>query len=61
MFKQFSPRDLGRLSYHLSGLAFDVKPEPSQAAAFWATVRSLPGLKEHFDKEGGLTIWHVGF
>ena len=31
VFNTFSPRDLGRLSHHLSGLAFDVKPEPSQA------------------------------
>jgi hypothetical protein len=61
VFKTFSPQDLGRLSHHLSGLAFDVRPEPSQAAAFWSTVKSLPGLKQYFDKEGGLTIWHVGF
>jgi hypothetical protein len=61
VFRTFSPQDLGRLSHHLSGLAFDVRPEPSQAAAFWSTVKSLPGLKQYFDKEGGLTIWHVGF
>jgi peptidoglycan hydrolase-like protein with peptidoglycan-binding domain len=61
VFGTFSPRDLGRLSHHLSGLAFDVQPEPSQAAAFWSTVKSLPGLRQSFDTEGGLTIWHVGF
>ena len=61
VFRTFSPRDLGRLSHHLSGLAFDVKPEPSQAAAFWSTVRSLPGVRQYFDTEGGLKIWHVGF
>ena len=61
MFNTFSPRDLCRLSHHLSGLAFDVRPEPSQATAFWNTAQSLPGLKQYFDKEGGLTIWHVGF
>jgi peptidoglycan hydrolase-like protein with peptidoglycan-binding domain len=61
VFRSFSPRDLGRLSHHMSGLAFDVKPVPSQATAFWSTVRSLPGLRQHFDTEGGLTIWHVGF
>jgi len=61
VFKTFSPRDLGRLSHHLSGLAFDVRPVPAQASAFWSSVRSLPGLRQHFDKEGGLTIWHVGF
>jgi len=61
VFKTFSPRDLGRLSHHLSGLAFDVRPVPAQASAFWNTVLSLPGLRQHFDTEGGLTIWHVGF
>jgi peptidoglycan hydrolase-like protein with peptidoglycan-binding domain len=61
VFKTFAPRDLGRLSHHLSGLAFDVRPVPAQAAAFWSTVLSLPGLRQHFDTEGGLTIWHVGF
>jgi peptidoglycan hydrolase-like protein with peptidoglycan-binding domain len=61
VFRSFSPRDLGRLSHHMSGLAFDVRPVPSQAAAFWASVRSLPGLRQHFDTEGGIIIWHVGF
>jgi peptidoglycan hydrolase-like protein with peptidoglycan-binding domain len=61
VFRTFSAQDLGRLSHHLSGLAFDVRPEPSQAAAFWNTVLSLPGLRQRFDTEGGLTIWHVGF
>jgi hypothetical protein len=61
VFKQFSPRDLGRLSYHLSGLAFDVKPMPAQEGPFWKTVLGLPGLREHFSKEGDLIIWHVGF
>lgn len=61
VFRMFSPQDLGRLSHHLSGLAFDVRPVPAQAAAFWNTVLSLPGLRQHFDTEGGLTIWHVGF
>ena len=60
VFKTFSPRDLGRLSHHLSGLAFDVRPVPAQASAFWNTVLSLPFLRQHFDTEGGLTIWHVG-
>ena len=61
VFRTFSPRDLGRLSHHLSGLAFDVRPVPEYASAFWNTVLSLPRLQQHFDTEGGLTIWHVGF
>ena len=60
VFKTFS-RGIWRLSHHLSGLAFDLRPEPAQATPFWNTVRALPGLKQHFDTEGGLTIRHVGF
>jgi peptidoglycan hydrolase-like protein with peptidoglycan-binding domain len=61
VFAGFSARDLGRLSYHLSGLAFDIQPVPAQAGAVTATVRSLPGVKEFLTREGGLTIWHVAF
>jgi peptidoglycan hydrolase-like protein with peptidoglycan-binding domain len=60
VFQGFSPADLGRLSYHLSGLAFDIHPVPSQLAAISSTIRKLPRLKEFLTKEGGLTIWHVG-
>jgi len=61
VFRGFSPAELGHLSYHLSGLAFDIHPVPSQLAAISTTIRSLPRLKEFLTKEGGLTIWHVGF
>jgi hypothetical protein len=61
VFKQFSRSELGRLSYHLSGLAFDIQPVPAQESAVSTTIRSLPGLREFLTKEGGLTIWHVGF
>ena len=60
VFQGFSPAELGHLSYHLSGLAFDIHPVPSQLAAISTTIRSLPRLKEFLTKEGGLTIWHVG-
>src|SRR4029079_18410145 len=30
VFRRFSDRDLGRLSYHLSGLPFDVQPVAAQ-------------------------------
>ena len=61
VFKQFSPRDLGRLSFHLSGLAFDIRPVPAQESAIRQTVGGIPGVKEFLTKEGDLIIWHVGF
>jgi hypothetical protein len=61
VFKQFSPRDLGRLSFHMSGLAFDIQPVPAQESAIRQTVNSIPGVKEFLTKEGDLIIWHVGF
>ena len=61
VFRTFSDRDLGRLSYHLSGLAFDVQPVPAQEPAFRDADATLPGKKELLTKEGDLTIWHVGF
>ena len=60
VFRAFSSADLGRLSDHLSGLAFDIAPVPSQLAAISATINRLPRLKEFFTREGGLDIWHVG-
>ena len=60
VFRGFSSADLGRLSYHLSGLAFDIHPVPSQLAAISATIHAVPRLKEFFTREGGLDIWHVG-
>ena len=61
VFKQFSPRDLGRLSFHMSGLAFDMRPVPAQESAIRRTVSGIPGVKEFLSKEGDLIIWHVGF
>jgi peptidoglycan hydrolase-like protein with peptidoglycan-binding domain len=61
VFRQFSARDLGRLSFHMSGLAFDIRPVPAQESAIRQTVNTLPGVKEFLTKEGDLIIWHVGF
>jgi hypothetical protein len=61
VFSGFPPRELGRLSYHLSGLAFDIQPVPSQESAFSTTIRGLPGVREFLTREGGQTIWHVAF
>ena len=52
---------LGALSKHLSGEAFDVQPVTENAAAIKADIRALPGIKKFLEREGGLTRWHAEF
>jgi hypothetical protein len=53
--------ELGKLSKHLSGDAFDVQPVTENAAAIKQTIENLPGKEKFLDKEGGLVRWHVQF
>lgn len=53
--------DLRKLSRHLSGDAFDVKPVEKNAAAIKRTIRRLKGLDQFLEKEGGLVRWHAEF
>jgi hypothetical protein len=53
--------EVGRLSKHLSGDAFDVQPVEADAEAIKRTIRSLPGLDKFLEKEGGLVRWHAQF
>ena len=63
----FSSDELRKLSWHLSGDAFDVQPvDGDEGAAVKDKIRSLVGLRitngghgEFLEKEGGLTRWHV--
>jgi hypothetical protein len=52
--------DLGKLSKHLSGEAFDVQPVPD-GDSIKTTIRGLPGLTKFLDVEGGLVRWHAQF
>lgn len=54
---------LGKLSKHFLGLAFDVQPLPpgAQADAIKAAIRALPGLTKFLEREGGLVRWHAQF
>ena len=56
-----SDADLGKLSKHLSGDAFDVQPVETNADAIKKTIRGLPGLDKFLEKEGGLVRWHAQF
>lgn len=53
--------EIGRLSKHLSGEAFDVQPVEQNANEIKATIRRLPGLTKFLDREGGLVRWHAQF
>jgi hypothetical protein len=53
--------ELGLLSKHLAGAAFDVQPVAEDAEKIKTTIRALVGLKKFLDKEGGLVRWHAEF
>jgi hypothetical protein len=53
--------EVGRLSKHLSGEAFDVQPVELNAEGIKTTIRGLPGLTLFLDREGGLIRWHAQF
>jgi hypothetical protein len=53
--------EVGRLSKHLSGAAFDIQPVQQDAQAIKATICRLPGLTKFLEREGGLIRWHAQF
>ena len=53
--------ELLKISRHLVGKAFDVRPVTANAKAVKADIRALPGLQKFLEKEGGLTRWHAQF
>jgi len=61
VFDSLTDQQLGGLSKHLSGNAFDVQPVHQDADAIKAAIRGLPGLDLFLDREGGLERWHAQF
>ena len=53
--------ELLKVSKHLTGKAFDIRPEPANAEAIKNFIRTLPGLSTFLDKEAGVTRWHAQF
>jgi len=53
--------ELLKISRHLTGKAFDIRPVTANAAAIKADILKLPGLNKFLDKEGGLVRWHAQF
>jgi hypothetical protein len=56
-----SSADLGKVSKHLSGEAFDVQPQKTDADAIKKSIKALSGLSKFLEKEGGLVRWHAQF
>ena len=61
VFNSLLPDQLGRLSKHLSGQAFDVQPVEKDAVVIKQSIRGLQGLELFLDREGGLERWHAEF
>lgn len=61
VMKAMPESDLMKISRHLTGRAFDVRPVTANAAAIKADIRKLPGLHKFLEKEGGLIRWHAQF
>ena len=53
--------ELMKISRHLTGRAFDVRPVTANAEVIKADIRSLPGLHKFLDHEGGHVRWHAQF
>jgi len=61
VFDSLPEAELGRISKHLSGEAFDVQPVAANAEAIKASIRALQGLTKFLDRGGGLERWHAQF
>jgi len=59
--KAMPEAELLKISRHLTGKAFDVRPVNANAAAIKSAILKLPGLNKFLDKEGGLIRWHAQF
>jgi hypothetical protein len=59
--KAMPEAELMKISRHLTGRAFDVKPVTANAEAIKADIRKLPGLHKFLDREGGHVRWHAQF
>jgi hypothetical protein len=53
--------ELLKVSKHLTGKAFDIRPVAANAEPIKTFIRTLPGLSTFLDKEGGATRWHAQF
>jgi ATP-dependent Zn protease len=59
--KAMPENELLKISRHLTGKAFDIKPVVKNAKAIKADILKQPGLNKFLEKEGGLIRWHAQF
>lgn len=57
----WSDQEMGLLSRHFVGEAFDVAPTTDNPKDVKEAMRTLAGCKRFLDTEGGKEIWHVQF
>lgn len=58
----WSDDDKLKISRHLAGLAFDLKPVAgANGVTVKKTIADLPNLRRFLDTEGGLVRWHAEF
>ncbi len=50
-----------KISRHLTGRAFDVRPVTANAKKIKTDIRALPGLHKFLEREGGHVRWHAQF
>ena len=56
-----SQAELFKVSKHLTGRAFDIRPVTTNAHAIIADIQALPGLVKFLKEEGGHVRWHAQF
>lgn len=56
-----SATEVLKISKHLTGKAFDVRPVVENADAIVADIEALPGLVKFLRVEGGHVRWHAQF
>ena len=61
VFQTLTDDQIAKLSWHMSGDAFDVQPVEENAEQIKADIRALPNLDTFLEKEGGLVRWHAQF
>lgn len=64
VFARFDNKELGKISKHLTGQAFDVRPVPGLQGqlvlmSLRDTVKRYGGVL--LEKEGGVVVWHAQF
>jgi hypothetical protein len=59
--KAMPESELLKISRHLTGRAFDIRPVSKNAVAIKKDIRALPGLHKFLDREGGHVRWHAQF